>query len=145
MPGGREPVVVLYDRDCGWCRWSIAGVLALDRRRLLLPESIQGELGTLLLDGVPEAERLASAHAVTPDGDVFSGGDAAAPIAAVLPAGGALAAVLRTFGAATRAGYGAIAGNRSTLGRLLTPAMLERADVRIARHRWNAARRVSSA
>jgi len=144
MAGGRERVIVLYDRDCGWCRWSIARVLALDRRRLLLPESIQGELGTLLLDGVPDAERLASAHAVTPDGHVFSGGDAAAPIAAVLPAGGALAAVLRTFSAAPRAAYGLIAGDRSTLGRLVTPAMLERADVRIARHRWNAARRVSS-
>jgi len=136
-----DPVIVLYDACCGWCRWSVAKVLAFDHRRLLQPEPIQGELGDLLLEGMPEAERLASAHAVTPDGQVFSGGDAAAPIAAVLPAGGALAAVLRTCGAATRAGYGLIAGNRSTLGRLVTPAMLDRADVRIARHRWNAARR----
>ncbi len=141
MAGTGDPVIVLYDRDCGWCRWSVAKVLALDRRGHVLPEPIQGELGGLLLEGMPEAERLASAHAVTPDGRVFSGGNAAAPIAAVLPAGTAPASLLRTFGAATRAGYAVIAGNRSTLGRLVTPAMLERADVRIARHRWNAARR----
>ena len=141
MTGKGDPVIVLYDRDCGWCRWSVAKVLALDRRGCLLPEPIQGELGALLLEGMPEAQRLASAHAVTPDGRVFSGGDAAAPIAAVLPAGAAPAALLRTFDAGARAVYRLIAGNRARLGRLVTPAMRERADVRIARHRWNVARR----
>jgi predicted DCC family thiol-disulfide oxidoreductase YuxK len=141
MAGSGDPVVVLYDAGCAWCRWSVAKVLAFDLRRLLQPEPIQGELGRLLLDGMPEAQQLASAHAVTPDGQVFSGGDAAVPIAAVLPVGAALAALLRAFGGATRAAYALIAGNRSRLGRLVTPAMLERADVCIARHRWNAARR----
>ena len=141
MAGTPDPVIVLYDRDCGWCRWSIAKLLAADRRLLLLPEPIQSEAGAFLLAGLDPAERLASAHAVTPDGRVHSAGDAAAPIAAVLPGGAALTTLLLASGGATHAVYRVIAANRATLGRLVTPAMLERADVRIARHRWNAARR----
>ena len=68
MAGAPDPVIVLYDRDCGWCRWSIAKLLAADRRLLLLPEPIQSEAGAFLLAGVDPAERLASGHAVTPDG-----------------------------------------------------------------------------
>ena len=137
------PLVVFYDEDCGWCRWSIARVLALDRRLALQPEPIQGELGEQLLAGIPEAERLQSAHVVTPADTVYSGGDAAAPIAAALPLLTPTAPLLRAFAGPARGAYRFIAGHRSTLGRWLTPAMRERADVRIARHRWNVAQRHS--
>jgi predicted DCC family thiol-disulfide oxidoreductase YuxK len=135
------PLVVLYDQDCGWCRWSIARVLAFDRQLMLQPEPIQGELGERLLAGLPVAERLASAHAVTPDGRVHSGGDAAAPIAAVLPLLAPAAPLLRAFAPPTRWGYRFVADHRSTFGRLVSLAMRERADVLIARHHWNVTRR----
>ena len=73
-----------------------------------------------------------SAHAVGADGRVFSAGDAAAPIAAVLPGGGVVEQVLRLLGPLTRGAYRLVAGNRSRLGRLVTPAMQKRADERIA-------------
>ena len=107
-------------------------MLALDRRGALRPVAIQGAEGQRLLAGVPVERRLSSAHAVTADGRVFSAGDAAAPITAALPGGGVVAPVLRMAGPLTRTAYSFIAGNRSRLGRLVTPAMLERADAAIS-------------
>jgi len=40
--------VLLYDRDCGFCRWSAAKLMAWDRGRRLLPVPIQD----------PQADRL---------------------------------------------------------------------------------------
>ncbi len=78
---------------------------------------------------------------MTAAGDVYSGGDAAAPIAARLPLLAPLAPLLRAFPRLTRAAYRLVADHRAALGRLLTPAMRERAGVQIARHRWNAVQR----
>lgn len=129
---GDGPIVVLYDGDCRWCRWSVARLVPLDRRGRLRLATIQGDEGSRLLAGMPEPERLASAHAVTPDGKVFSGGDAAAPIAAGLPALSPLAPVLRSLPGPVRAAYGLVAANRSRLGRRLGDGALERADRLIA-------------
>jgi len=57
---------VLYDEDCGFCKWSLNKVLAWDRRRRLRPVAIQSDEGQRLLAAVPEAERLDSAHLVSP-------------------------------------------------------------------------------
>jgi predicted DCC family thiol-disulfide oxidoreductase YuxK len=111
----------------------VVQVLALDRRGALRPVSIQSDEGQRLLAGVPAQRRLATAHAVTADGRVFSGGDAAAPVAAALPAGAVLGPALRALGPVTRGAYGLVAGNRTRLGRLVTPAMRARADARLAR------------
>lgn len=113
-------------------------MLALDRRGSLRPVAIQGAEGRRLLAGVPVERRLSSAHAVTADGRVFSAGDAAAPITAALPGGAVVAPVLRMAGPLTRTAYRLVAGNRTRLGRLVTPAMRERADERIAARRGRA-------
>ena len=107
-------------------------MLRLDRRGALLPVSIQSGEGQRLLAAVPADRRLRSGHAVTADGRVFSGGDAAAPVAAVLPVGAALSPALRALAPVARGAYRLVAGNRSRLGRLVTPAMRARADARIA-------------
>lgn len=107
-------------------------MLALDRRGALRPVPIQSAEAQRLLAGVPADQRLRSGHAVTADGRVFSGGDAAVPIAAALPAGAALSPALRALGPVTRRGYRLVADNRTRLGRLVTPAMKARADARIA-------------
>src|ERR1700730_5258081 len=77
--------IVLYDGDCGFCRWSLAKLLALDRRR-------RGALETpaaaaLLADLTPE-QRAASWHLIAPDGRRWSAGAAAPPLLRLLPGGG---------------------------------------------------------
>ena len=130
----RPPAVtVLYDHDCGFCRWSIGRLLAWDRARRLRPVAIQSAEGQRLLADLTPAERLATAHAVDAAGRRTSGGDAMAPIAAVLPVGAPLAALGRRAPALARAGYRAVAGQRSLLGRLISDAAKARADQRIAR------------
>jgi len=125
-------VTVLFDLDCGFCRWSVAKLLAWDRHRRLRPVAIQSHEGQRLLADLPAAKRLASAHAVDTAGHLASGGDALAPIAEVLPGGRPLAALARRAPGLARAGYDAIAARRPLLGRLVSDAAKVRADRRIA-------------
>ena len=111
--------VVLYDEDCGFCRWSLDKILAWDRRGRLRPVAIQSEEGTRLLAPVPEDRRLDSWHLVEPSGALRSGGAGAAPLAAMLPGGRPLAALFRTFPGVTDRGYRWVAANRDRLARLL--------------------------
>jgi predicted DCC family thiol-disulfide oxidoreductase YuxK len=129
----RPPAVtVLYDRDCGFCRWSIGKLLAWDRDGRLRPVAIQSEEGERLLADLAPDQRLASAHAIDAAGRRSSGGDALAPVAEVLPGGRPLAALARRAPGLARAGYDAIAGRRPLFGKLVTDAAKERADERIA-------------
>jgi predicted DCC family thiol-disulfide oxidoreductase YuxK len=129
----RPPAVtVLYDLDCGFCRWSIGRLLAWDRAGRLRPLAIQSAEGQRLLADLTPQARLATAHAIDGAGRRTSGGDALAPIAAVLPGGAPLAALGRRAPALARAGYRAIAGRRSVLGTLISRAAKARADERIA-------------
>ena len=110
---------VLYDEDCGFCKWSLDKILAWDRAHRLRPVPIQSDEGQRLLAPVPEAERLASWHLVEPTGEVRSAGSAAAPLFDVLPAGRPLAAAARAFPGATERAYRAVADNRNRLARVL--------------------------
>ena len=79
----RPPAVtVLYDHDCGFCRWSVGRLLAWDRAGRVRPLAIQSAEGQRLLADLTPEQRLASAHAVDAAGRRASGGDALAPIAA---------------------------------------------------------------
>ena len=129
----RPPAVtVLYDHDCGFCRWSVGRLLAWDRAGRLRPLAIQSAEGRLLLGDLTAEQRLATAHAVDAAGRRTSGGDALAPVAAVLPGGSPLAALARRAPALARAGYRAVAGRRSLFGKLVSDAAKARADERIA-------------
>jgi predicted DCC family thiol-disulfide oxidoreductase YuxK len=123
---------LLYDRDCGFCRWSTALVLRLDRGHTLEPVAIQSSRGERLLAGLSVAERLDSAHLVTPAGERRSGGAIAAPILGGLPGGRRLAAIAERFPRATERGYRCVAANRSRLSRLVPAAAKRRADALIA-------------
>jgi predicted DCC family thiol-disulfide oxidoreductase YuxK len=130
----RPPAVtVLYDLDCGFCRWSMGRLLAWDRAGRVRPLAIQSVEGQRLLADLTPQQRLASAHAIDAAGRRTSGGDALAPIAAVLPGGAPLAALGRRAPGLARAGYRAVAGRRSQLGKLVSDAARARADARIAR------------
>ena len=110
---------VLYDRDCGFCRFSIALLLAWDRRRRLGAIAIQSPEGQRLLAGLPEDVRLRSAHAVAGDGAVRSGGAAAAPLVGELPGGRPLARLAEAAPGLTERTYRAVADRRGMLGRLI--------------------------
>jgi len=110
---------VLYDEDCGFCKWSLGKILAWDRSRKLRPVPIQSEEGQSLLASVPEDRRLDSWHFVEPSGAVRSAGDAAAPLFDLLPGGKPLAGLARLLPGPTERAYRAVAGNRDRLASLL--------------------------
>ena len=112
-------ITVLYDEDCGFCRWSADKLIAWDARRRLTLGAIQSARGAELLHAVPEAQRLDSMHAVTPDGRVWSGGQAVRVILAELPVGSILVSIAAAFPGATDTAYRLVARHRERLGRML--------------------------
>jgi predicted DCC family thiol-disulfide oxidoreductase YuxK len=124
-------VSVLYDADCGFCRWSLAKLLAWDRGRRLRPIAIQSAEGERLLGDLNEEERLGSWHLVAPTGRRNSAGAAAPILLRGLPGGGPLAALLERFPKATLRCYAWLARHRGTLGRPIPAGAKRRADERI--------------
>jgi len=124
---------LLYDRDCGFCRWSLGKVLAWDRRGTLRPVAIQSEEGGRLLAGMAEERRTASWHLVESDGTVRSAGSAFPALFRQLPGGGPFAALTSRAPSATDRAYRWVAGNRSHWGKLVSDGAKRRADERIAR------------
>jgi predicted DCC family thiol-disulfide oxidoreductase YuxK len=123
---------LLYDSDCGFCRWSLGKVLAWDRRGRLRPVSLQSKEAERLLAGMPEEERMASWHLVGDDGQLRSAGAGIAPLLRLLPGGGPFAAVAARTPRLMERGYRLIAGHRSLWGKLVTDGAKRRADRRIA-------------
>ena len=113
-------LVVLYDDDCGFCKWSLNAVLRWDgRRRRLRPVAIQGEEGRELLAAIPPERRLDSWHLALPGGRVLSAGAAAAPLARSLPGGRPLGWLFEAFPGATDRAYRFVASRRGRLGRMV--------------------------
>ena len=132
-PQGERPGdVVLYDADCGFCRWCIAKVLAWDRRGRLQPRAIQDPGAGDLLPGMPTAVRLASWHLATADGRLYSAGAAVAPLLRSLPGGRLPAALAAAAPRATERLYRLVADRRAALGPLVTAGARRRALSRIA-------------
>jgi predicted DCC family thiol-disulfide oxidoreductase YuxK len=124
---------LLYDADCGFCRWVTAKLLTWDRRRALRPVAIQEPRGAELLAGLPDERRLASWHLVT-GGVVRSGGEAIPPLLRLLPGGRPAAGAAAAVQPLTNRLYDVLARRRATLGRLVGRRARERAD-RILRER----------
>jgi predicted DCC family thiol-disulfide oxidoreductase YuxK len=111
--------VVLYDRDCGFCRWATGKLLAWDRRGRLRAVALQDTEAQRLLPGMDRERRMASWHVLGPDGRVWSAGRAVAPLLRLLPAGTPLAAVAAAFPSTTDRLYDWTARHRERLGSLL--------------------------
>ena len=122
---------LLYDRDCGFCRWCLGKVLAWDRRRSIRPVAIQSEEADRLLAGMPESERLASWHLVDGDGAVRSAGAAFPALFRLLPGAAPFAVLTSRAPRATDRTYRWVAGNRSRWGKLVTEGAKRRADEQI--------------
>jgi len=121
-------MIVLYDADCGFCRWAMAWALAHDRQRALVAVPIQSPLGGQLLADLSPSERLDAAHVVRDDGSRESGGVAAAEVLGLLPQMQALARLARRLPAPTAALYGLVASHRHGFGRFVGAAARRRAD-----------------
>jgi predicted DCC family thiol-disulfide oxidoreductase YuxK len=125
---------ILYDDDCGFCRWSLAVVLVWDRRGTLRPVALQDPEADDLLRDMPPEERTRSWHLVTEEG-VSSAGAAAPHLLRRLPGGTPLALVFERLPRATGHGYRFVADNRSKLGELLPRAVVRWADALIEARR----------
>jgi predicted DCC family thiol-disulfide oxidoreductase YuxK len=126
---------ILYDRDCGFCRWSLAKLLGWDRRRALRPLAIQDPEAEALLSAMSEEERMASWHLAETGGRRHSAGAAFPPLLRLLPGGRPLAALAARAPRLTERGYRWVADHRSRLGRLISDGARRRADRRIAARR----------
>jgi predicted DCC family thiol-disulfide oxidoreductase YuxK len=122
---------LLYDRDCGICRFTVALLLRWDRERRLRPVPLGTEEADALLAGMPKDEQMASWHLVEPAGgagEVWSAGAAFSPLFRRLPGGTPFALLAERFPGATDRGYRWVADHRSALGRSLLPATRRWAD-----------------
>jgi predicted DCC family thiol-disulfide oxidoreductase YuxK len=132
---GRDPAtrvaLVIYDAECGLCRWSLAKLLAWDRGGRLRAVALQDAEADRLLGGMSEEERMGSWHLVTPAGGLRSAGAAFPPLFELLPGGRRLASLARRFPEATQRVYEAVSRHRGRLGRLIPQAAVRRADRRI--------------
>ena len=115
---GVRRITVLYDDDCGFCRWSADWIRRGARGRADIAP-IQSEEGQQLLRDVPAARRLDSMHAVTADGRVWSAGAAVPPILRTRRGGRPLAAIAERFPKVTDRVYRAVANRREAIGRRL--------------------------
>ena len=114
-----ERSTLLFDADCGFCRWSTDRILAWDRRRTLRAVSLQSNEAARLLPGMERERMMASWHLMTHDGRVLSAGAAVAPLARLLPAGAPVAALAAAFPAGTERAYQWVARHRDGFGRAL--------------------------
>jgi predicted DCC family thiol-disulfide oxidoreductase YuxK len=113
-----NPMVVLYDGDCGFCKVMLAVLLRWDRAHRLGAVPIQSAPGEQLLQGVPTRARLESWHLIDGERTLHSGGAAIPVVLAILPRGGLLARLASRFPRPTSRAYEWVASHRVLLGRL---------------------------
>ena len=113
---GMMHAVLLYDSDCGFCRWLVDKVLVWDRRGRVKSMELQEATADSLLGEIDADAKMSSWHLVTPDGRVHSAGAAAPPLLRLLPGGKPLAALLAAFPEGTERAYRTVARNRDRLG-----------------------------
>jgi predicted DCC family thiol-disulfide oxidoreductase YuxK len=111
--------VILFDNDCGFCRWSLSKLLAWDRQSRLRPVALQSEQADDLLMGMDRERKMASWHLVAPNGRTYSGGEAVPQLARLLPAGAPIAALASAFPRTTDRAYRWVSRHRERLGRVL--------------------------
>jgi predicted DCC family thiol-disulfide oxidoreductase YuxK len=114
-----ERAAVLYDEDCGFCKWCVNRILSWDRHRRLRPVAIQSEEGSRLLAGMEEPRRLESWHLALPSGEIVSAGAAFAPLAEMLPGGAPLARLADRFPGQVERGYRFVAEHRDRFGSIV--------------------------
>ena len=131
--GADRPWLVLYDGDCGLCKWLLAGFLRWDRAGCLRPIALQSPAAGELLRDLPSAERMASWHLVSPDGVRRSGGSAVPPLLRLLPGGRLPAAASERLPGLTERAYRWVAEHRTALSRWVPARLKRRAGESVSR------------
>lgn len=116
-----EQAALLYDAECGFCRWAADKILAWDVHHRLRPVALQDPEADRLLKGMDSERKMGSWHLVTADGRVRSSGAAIPELMRMLPGGLPLALIARLAPGPTEAAYGAVSIHRHGLARLLGP------------------------
>jgi predicted DCC family thiol-disulfide oxidoreductase YuxK len=133
VTGHQHRWVVLYDEDCGFCKWLLSGLLGWDRAERLRPIALQRPQADALLADLDHAQRMASWHLISPSGERHSGGAAIPPLLRLLPRGGVPAAALERLPGFTERGYRWVAEHRSQLSKLVPAGLKRRAAERVRR------------
>jgi predicted DCC family thiol-disulfide oxidoreductase YuxK len=123
---------VIYDADCGFCRWLLSLVLTADHQRRLVPLALGTRAADELLSDLSLGDQFASWHLVSPSGERQSAGAALPTLAALLPGGRLPAAALSHTGLINDRGYRWVAGHRSWFGRVIPGGAKDRASALIA-------------
>lgn len=114
-----DQAALLYDEDCGFCSWSVARVARRDRTGSIRMVPLQSEEADRLLGTLDLVAKMASAHLVTSDGRIRSGGALVEPLFRRIRGGRPVAAFARSMPGTAETVYRLIARHRETLGRML--------------------------
>jgi predicted DCC family thiol-disulfide oxidoreductase YuxK len=112
-----ERAVILFDDDCGFCRWSLFKILAWDRYSRLVPVALQSPEADDLLKAMDPDQKMASWHLIARDGRTYSGGEAVSHLARLLPVGAPIASLAGAFPRTTDRVYRWMSRHRDLLGR----------------------------
>ncbi|HEV2790066.1 MAG TPA: DCC1-like thiol-disulfide oxidoreductase family protein [Solirubrobacterales bacterium] len=123
--------LVLYDGNCGFCKWLLAWLLRFDRAERLRPIALQRPEAEALLDDLQPAARMASMHLVSPEGTRSSAGAAMPALLRLLSGGRLPAAILDRFPRFTSWSYQWVATHRIGISRFVPQRAKERAAERI--------------
>lgn len=123
--------LVLYDGNCGLCKWLLAGLLRFDPAGRLRPIALQRPEAEALLDDLEPAERMESMHLVSPAGTRTSAGEALPALLRLLRGGRIPAAIATRFPRLTSAGYRWVATHRIGISRFVPRRWKERAAARV--------------
>jgi predicted DCC family thiol-disulfide oxidoreductase YuxK len=115
---GVENPVVLFDSDCGFCRWSLSKILAWDRAGRLRPVALQSSEADDLLSEIDPQRKMESWHLIV-GGRIYSGGEAVPHLARLLPGGTPIALLASTLPRTTDRAYRWVARHRDRLGSVL--------------------------
>jgi predicted DCC family thiol-disulfide oxidoreductase YuxK len=126
--------IVIYDSDCGFCKFSLALLLAWDRSGALRPLPLGRAEADQLLAALTPDRRNASWHLIDEDGRRHSAGAALAPALTLLPGGRAPATLVARAPQITEAAYRWVADHRGFLGRFVPARARRWADRMIAAH-----------
>jgi predicted DCC family thiol-disulfide oxidoreductase YuxK len=110
---------VLFDADCGFCRWSANRIRVWDRRGHLRFVALQSAEAAELLRALDPSRRFASWHVVDDLGRVWSGGAAVSPLLGLLPFGRPFAWFAELAPGLTERAYSIVADHRDRLGRIV--------------------------
>jgi predicted DCC family thiol-disulfide oxidoreductase YuxK len=121
-------MIILYDADCGFCRWTVAWALKRDTRGVLDTITIQSDEATGMLADLDPVQRLRSMHVMHDNDRRESGGAAMRAVLEALPSTRRAAWFAAVWPQAADVLYTVVARNRRHFGRFVSAAARQRAD-----------------